>query len=112
MFDSSGVSSLVPWITATWVPPCVSPIFLASLITNWITFSVPWNVGILKPRHPLVTLSCLTTDALMEHARIFYLGLYFDTKRANLPESVRMMIRLIGRSRVALTHADATASAV
>jgi len=112
MLDSSGVSSLVPWMTATWFPPEVSPIFLASLMTNWITFSVPWKVGILNPIHPLVVFICLTTEALIEQARIFTYGLYFDTNLASLPESVKTMIKPIGRSKAAEQQDEATASAV
>lgn len=66
----------------------------------------------MNPIQPLIVFNCLTTDALIEQARIFTYGLYFDTSLASLPESVKTIIKPIGRSRAAEQHELATASAV
>ena len=86
---------------------------LASLIACAMTASVPLNDSILCPMAPLVDWSYLTTCAFMEQAKIFTSGLYFDVNLANLPDSVRTMIKAISFwSRTAEQTADETASVV
>ena len=113
MFDSSGVSSLVPWMTAIFDPILQSFMAFASWITNWITPSVPWKVGILNPITPLKAFIYLTACPFTEHARISTCGLYFETSLASFPESVRTTIKVMSYwSRMAEQTAAATASAV
>lgn len=95
MLDSSGVSSLVPWITATLRPVLQSFIAFASWITYWITLSAPIKVANFIPITPLTAFIYLTADALTEQARILTSGLYLEINLANFPVSVNAMIRLM-----------------
>jgi len=95
ILDSSGVSSLVPWITATLLPVFVSFIVFASAITCAITLSVPYKVASFKPMTPLILFICLTAGPFTEQAKIFTSGLYFEINLASFPVSVKAIMRLM-----------------
>lgn len=112
MLDSSGVSSLVPWMVTTLLPDLQSPMSRAVLITNCKRLSVPWKEGILYPMTPREVFSCLMTGLETLQARIGTEGLYLETSLASLPESVKTIIRSTSKSLTVPTAAAATDSAV